>query len=466
MIMRRKFVNRDQEFAFLTERFATGDRQLLVVYGRRRVGKTALVTEFLEQHSRDHVYFLADQRGTDANAGRFAKQCATAFDDIPPAVEGFDDAFEYIVRRIDDVFVVVIDEFSYLVEEDESIPSVFQRIHDEILAGTAVSVILLGSSISMMEEGALSHDSPLYGRRTGQWKLTPLGFADVCGFFPAYSIDELIRVYAVLGGVPAYLEQFDPEASVTDNIRENVLSKGTFLYEEPEFFLRQELREPATYMAMLEAMAAGNTTVTEIANAIGRDASGMSRYLKNLQRLEIVDKRVPVTASNRKQGIYTIADHFFTFWFRFASPNLSDLEQGNTHAVVKSVVSDLNEHTSHVFEDICRQVVQQSAFPVSVSRTGTWWYNEEEIDVVAVRDEDERLLLGKCKWTSSPVGEDLLFDLEAKASSVRWHGENRSEYFVLFSKNGFTEALQETAQGRDDLLLYDLPKIATLLDRF
>ncbi len=395
---------------------------------------------------------------------RFAQQCAAAFDDIPPAVEGFDDAFEYIVRRIDDAFVVVIDEFSYLVEEDESIPSVFQRIHDDILAETQVSVILLGSSISMMEEGALSHESPLYGRRTGQWKLTPLRFVDACRFFPAYSITDLIRVYAVLGGVPAYLEQFDPEASVPDNIRERVLSKGTFLYEEPEFFLRQELREPATYMAILEAMAAGNTRVTEIANAIGRDASGMSRYLQNLQRLEVVDKLVPVTEPNRKQGIYTICDHFFEFWFRFASPNLSDLEQGNVDPVAKSVMSGLNEHTSWVFEDICRQAVQHPNFPISVSRTGTWWYDEEEIDVAAVSEDDERLVLGECKWTSSPVDDGLLTALEGKASSVRWRGVNRTEYLVLFSKSGFTESLRETANERDDLLLYGLPELVTLFD--
>lgn len=360
--------------------------------------------------------------------------------------------------------VVVIDEFSYLVEEDESIPSVFQRIHDEILAGTHVSVVLLGSSISMMEEGALSHESPLYGRRTGQWKLTPLGFADACDFFPTYSITDCIRVYAILGGVPAYLEQFDPGKSVATNVREHVLSKGTFLYEEPEFFLRQELREPANYMAILEAMAAGNTKVTAIANATGRDASGMSRYLKNLQRLEVVDKHVPVTASNRKQGIYTITDHFFEFWFRFSSPNESDLEQGNIDPVAESVMSGLAEHTSYVFEDICRQAVQHPDFPVSVSQTGTWWYKEDEIDVAAVCEEDERLVLGECKWTSAPVGEGLLTALERKASKVRWRGTDRTEHFVLFSKTGFTDTLRETANERNDLLLYDLSELAALFD--
>lgn len=464
MIMCITFVNRKREFEFLNDRFETNSRQLIVLYGRRRVGKTTLVTEFLERNCYDHVYFLADQRGTDTNARRFAEQCATAFDDVPPAVEGFDDVFEYIVRRVDDTYVVVIDEFSYLVEKDESIPSVFQLIHDEILSGTDISVILLGSSISMMEEGALSHKSPLYGRRTGQWKLSPLGFSDTCCFFPSYSITDLIRVYAVLGGVPAYLEQFDPGESVADNIYHHVLLKGTFLYEEPRLFLRQELREPATYTAILEAIAAGNTKVTEIANAIGRNAGGISRYLKNLQQLEVIDKSVPVTASNRKRGIYTITDHFFEFWFRFVFPNSSDLEQGNTKSVVSSVMDELDEYTSYVFEDVCRQAVQHPDFPVSVSRTGTWWYNELEIDVAAVCEEDKRLVLGECKWTNSSIGSDLFATLEQTASNVRWRGTDRTEYFVLFSKSGFTDTIRETAAERDDLFLYDLQELASLFD--
>ena len=462
--MRRTFINRNREFAFFDSRFASGNRQLLVIYGRRRVGKTALVTTFLDQYSSEHVYFLADQRGTAANATRFAQACADTVDDIPPAVVGFDDVFEYIVRRVDGEFVVVIDEFSYLVEEDSAIPSVFQRVHDEILTDTQVSVILLGSSISMMEEGALSHDSPLYGRRTGQWKLTPLRFLDTRAFFPSHSIKDQIRLYAVLGGIPAYLEQFDPDTELADSIRERILTKGTFLYEEPEFFLRQELREPTTYMAILEAMAAGNTTVTEIANAIGRDANGMSRYLKNLQRLEVVNRIVPVTDPNRKQGIYTIGDEFFSFWFRFVYPNLSDLEQGNTDAVADAVLGDLDLHTSRIFETICRQAIQHPNFPVRVSRTGKWWYKGDEIDAVAVHGEQERLLLGECKWTTDSVGTRLLTELEQSASNVRWRGNDREECFVLFSKNGFTETLEEMAQDREDLHLYDLPRLATLFE--
>ena len=176
--------------------------------------------------------------------------------------------------------MVALDEFSYLVDEDDAIPSVFQTVVDDVFAGTNVSLVLLGSSISMMEEGVLSYESPLYGRRTGQWELAPLSFADVRAFFPNEDLETQIQLYSVLGGVPAYLEQFDVDRTLFENIEQAVLSKGEFLYEEPEFLLRQELREPATYMAILEAIAGGATCVTEIANEIGHDASSLSWYLQ------------------------------------------------------------------------------------------------------------------------------------------------------------------------------------------
>lgn len=191
-------------------------------------------------------------------------------------MDDFVDAFRYLRGRVDGPCVVAIDEFSYLVEADEAIPSVFQTVVDDVLADTEISLVLLGSSISMMEEGVLSYESPLYGRRTGQWKLTPLSFPDVRGFAPDADVETRIRLYAVFGGVPAYLAQFEPDQSLMANVEERVLSKGAFLYEEPEFLLRQELREPATYLAILEAIADGAARVTGIANAIGADASSIS----------------------------------------------------------------------------------------------------------------------------------------------------------------------------------------------
>ena len=228
-------INRDAELDWLTSHLSRKERQLLVIYGRRRVGKTTLVTTALERMNIASVYYLCDERGSAHNARRFAAQCADAFSDITPDVEDFVEAFQYLTTRVDEPFVVVLDEFSYLVDGDDTIPSVFQTIVDDVLAETNISLVLLGSSISMMEEGVLSYESPLYGRRTGQWELAPLSFRDVCAFFPNDELETQIQLYSVLGGVPAYLEQFNTDRNLLENIEQAILSKGEFLYEEPEF---------------------------------------------------------------------------------------------------------------------------------------------------------------------------------------------------------------------------------------
>lgn len=456
-------IDRDDELHWLVSHLHREERQLLVLYGRRRIGKTTLVTAALDAIEMETVYYLCDQRGSAHNAEQFAVRCADLFGDVTPAVDDFGDAFRYLKTRIDGPCVVALDEFSYLVEEDESIPSVFQTIVDDVLAETEISLVLLGSSISMMEDGVLSYQSPLYGRRTGQWELAPLTFADAREFFPDYDIETQIETYSILGGVPAYLEQFDFTDSLRSNVETHVLSKGEFLYEEPEFLLRQGLREPATYMAILEAIAGGATRVTEIANAIGKDASGISRYLKNLSNLAFVTRETPVTDPDGR-GIYTITDDFLRFWFRFVAPNRGALEQGRTTSVGQSVVDALPTHTSQTFETICHQAVGESAFPVPCDRVGRWWYDGEEIDVVGLDPQTDTLLLGECKWTTTPLGTDLVADLEALAPDVRWHTGNRTVAYALFSRSGFTDELETLGQMRDDVHLCSLHDLAAIFE--
>ncbi|SFR90211.1 hypothetical protein SAMN05216559_0766 [Halomicrobium zhouii] len=454
-------IDREAEREWATSHLERDDRQLLVLYGRRRVGKTTLVTHVLEQSDTQSVYYLCDQRGTEPNARAFAEQCADALDDVPPAVDGFVDAFRYLARRVDGPFVVALDEFSYLVAEDESVPSVFQTIVDDVLDGTEISLVLLGSSISMMEEGVLSYESPLYGRRTGQWRLEPMTAGQAAGFFPEYDAEALVRTYGVVGGIPAYLAQFDADADLLTNVERHVLSKGAFLYEEPEFLLRQELREPATYMAILEAIAGGASRVTEIANEIGKDASGLSRYLANLDGLALVERETPVTDPDGR-GMYRLSDHFLRFWFRYVLPNRATLEQGHTTPVRRAVEETFPTHVSWTFEDVCRQAVRTPAFPVRCSRVGRWWYNEMEVDVAGVNERDETLLLGECKWTADAVGRGLLADLEATEPNVRWHGSERSVSYALFSKSGFTPDLRDVAAERDDVHLLSVQDLMEL----
>jgi len=454
-------IDREDEQEWLRSHLDTDEQGLLVVYGRRRVGKTALVTQVLDELDRQSVYYLCDQRGTTHNARAFATQCAQALDDVQPAVDNFEAVFRYLTRRVDEPLVVALDEFSYLVDKDDTIPSAFQRIVDDVLDDAPISLVLLGSSISMMEEGVLSYESPLYGRRTGQWRLEPLTVGDATGFFPAYSSTELIRAYSVVGGIPAYLEQFDPETSVVDNIEQHVLSKGAFLYEEPEFLLRQELREPPTYMAILEAVAGGATRVTEIANEIDRNASSLSRYLQNLCALGLLDQETPVTDPDGR-SLYRLADQFLRFWFRYVAPNRSPLEQGHTAPVRETIAETFPTHVSWTFETVCRQAVRTPSFPISCSRVGRWWYGGDEIDVVGIDAQTETILLGECKWTREPVGESLLAELEQLAPEVRWHGTERTVQYALFSKHGFTSELESMADDRGDLHLFTPPEILAL----
>jgi AAA+ ATPase superfamily predicted ATPase len=315
----------------------------------------------------------------------------------------------------------------------------------------------------MMEEGVLSYESPLYGRRSGQWRLEPLTVGEASGFLPAYTPSDLIRAYSVVGGVPAYLEQFDPETGVFENIEAHVLSKGAFLYEEPEFLLRQELREPATYMAILEAVASGASRVTEIANEIDRDASSLSRYLQKLRQLGLLKQETPVTDPDGR-SLYGLADQFLQFWFRYVGPNRSPLEQGHTAPVRDTIAETFPTHVSWAFEEVCRQAVRTPSFPVSCSRVGRWWYNGDEIDVVGIDEQTETIVLGECKWTSEPVGESLLSDLERLTPDVRWRGTDRTVRYALFSKNGFTPEIDAVADERTDLHLFAPSDILALFD--
>jgi len=454
-------IDRESECEWLRSHLRSDDRELLVVYGRRRVGKTTLVTHVLDQLDVPSVYYLCDQRGTESNTSRFAAQCVTALDDVQPAVDTFADVFQYLVARTDGPFIVALDEFSYLVEEDDTVPSVFQTIVDDILDGTSISLVLLGSSISMMEEGVLSYDSPLYGRRTGQWQLEPMTIGAAAGFFPAYPPTELVRTYSVVGGIPAYLAQFDSGDALSTNVERRVLSKGEFLYEEPEFLLRQELREPATYMGMLEAIAGGASRVTEIANEIGKDASSLSRYLKNLDELALLERERPITDPDGR-GVYRLTDQYLRFWFQYVFPNRSTLEQGRTQPVLDSITETFPKHVSRTFEDVCQQAVRTAAFPVSCSRVGRWWYDELEVDVAGLNESTGTLLLGECKWTTGAVGRDVLAGLESLEPEVRWHGTDRSVCYALFAKAGFTEELRATADQRDDVFLFTASDVLAL----
>ncbi|WP_311170889.1 ATP-binding protein [Halobellus ordinarius] len=458
------FYGREGELDTLTGAVESPGSDFVVVYGRRRVGKTELLKEFCAD--RPHMYFLAAQEAEHRQREKFLDQVADYFDERVPRIDGWDEAFEYLGENLQrEDLVVVIDEFPYLVEENDSLPSYIQAFVDQALDGTDSMLVLCGSSVSTMESEILGHESPLYGRRTAQLDVTPFSFQQAREVI-SYDITDAVRSYAVTGGTPMYLTLFDYDQSLAANIRSHVLSPSAVLYNEPEFLLRTELRNPARYISILEAVALGHTTPNEISGAAGIDSGPLSKYLQTLRRLRLIERDVPVTASGKKskRSRYRVADEFLRFWFRYVEPHRSSIEEAPKIVYDGTIEPDLPAHVATTFEDVCQEAVwegiRRGAFE-PYSEVGRWWYGDEEIDIVGLAPNDDRILLAECKWTTDPVGEDLVESLRAKAENVRWGPSDRDEQFALFSKNGFVDGLE--AQLDDSWSLFSVADIDDLL---
>ncbi|WP_121820063.1 ATP-binding protein [Halostella salina] len=458
------FYDRTDELAALETAFESHSNEFYVVYGRRRVGKTELLKEFCAD--RPHIYFLAAQEAESRQRAKFVEQIADHFNDRVPRIDGWDDAFAYLGEKIaGERLIITIDEFPYLVDENDSLPSYVQSFVDERLSDTESMLVLCGSSISTMESEVLGHESPLYGRRTGQIDLQPFSFTQSRNVIE-YDLVDAIRSYAVTGGSPMYLTLFEYSQDLASNIQAKILSPTAVLYNEPEFLLRTELRSPARYMSILEAIATGHTTPNEIAGATGIDSGPLSKYLQTLRRLRLIERTVPVTASAKqsKRSRYGVADEFLRFWFRFVEPNRSSIEEAPNIVYDGTIEPNLPDHVAVTFEDVCREAVWEAIRRGDLgpySEVGHWWYGEDEIDIVGLSPNDERVLLAECKWTTDPVGHGLAESLREKAERVQWGPATRDEEFALFSKSGFVDGL--AADLGDDWSLFGPEELDQLL---
>ncbi len=456
------FVNRDRERAFLETHHATDQAELIVLYGRRRVGKTELLRTFCAD--KPHIFFVADLGTEEGQLAEFTHQIGEFVAGDPDLLAPFatwEAAFNYLATQTSERLVVVLDEFTYLIDSNAALPSTLQKLWDTQLRNSDIMLVLCGSYVGIMEQEVLAYRSPLYGRRTGQWRLQPLTFWDIQQLLPRFSPVDLVRAYAILGGVPAYLRQFDDRLSLLDNVEQKVLAMGEFLYDEPRFLLLQELREPSRYFAVLEAIAGGRTRMNEIAQAAHIGTTSISFYLKTLQEMGLIDRVVPVTEKNPRKsrwGIYQITDHYFRFWFRFVYPNHSLLERGETDQVRRRIAEQLDQFVGPAFERICQEALwrrhRAGKLDFTPAAVGYWWNRQEEIDVAAM-GEDE-VLLGECKWTSRPVGVNILDDLKRKAQAL---DRTLPVRYALFARSGFTPALQARA-AEEGVLLVDLEELS------
>lgn len=458
------FHDRAEELTALESAFESPGHGFYVVYGRRRVGKTELLKEFCAD--RPHIYFLAAQEAEHRQREKFVQKIAEQVDDRVPRVDGWEEALAYLGEQLaTERRVVIIDEFPYLIEGNDALPSYLQSFVDERLRNTESMLVLCGSSVSTMESDVLGHESPLYGRRTGQIDLQPFSFQQARDVI-MYDIEDAIRSYAITGGTPMYLTLFDYDRSLRENVRAQILSPTAVLYNEPEFLLRTELRNPARYMSILEAVATGHTTPNEIAGATGIGSGPLSKYLQTLRRLRLIDRSVPVTASAKqsKRSRYRVADEFLRFWFRFVEPNRSSIEEAPGVVYEGTIQPNLPGHVATTFEDVCQEAVWEAIRRGELgpySEVGRWWYGEDEIDIVGLAPDADRVLLAECKWTTEPVGRSLASRLRDKAEHVQWGSDSRDEAFALFSKSGFVDGLAD--ELNDDWSLHDLSDIAALL---
>ena len=463
-----KFIGRQAELAKLNAEYAH-DSSFVVIYGRRRVGKTTLIKEFLREKTA--FYFLATEELESQSMKRLAGVVArTTNNTLLQKATFIDwlDLFQVIADyKPEEKKVLVIDEFPYLVKTNPAFPSVLQNAWDELLKDSNVMLILSGSLIGMMQKHALSYDSPLYGRRTAQMRLAPLSFTDIYEV-QTMPFEKAVEQYGVTGGVPKYLEFFEDDRELAEQLRETVLSKSGFLYEEPNFLLKSESVTAVNYFSIIKAIADGHHKLGKIAGVLGLETSALTPYLATLADLGFIEKRTPVTEKNpekSRKGLYFIADNFIRFWFRYVYPYKGELELDNMQIVMDEMSKDFTTgFLAFVYEDICKNIFanlcKTGAIPFVPSRIGSYWLNDydgdTEIDVCAVDGQNKRVFVGECKYHAKPVDAPVYFALKEKvanASEIKKAYPGYDVIYGVFSKSGFTQRMLDVAKENAGLIL-------------
>lgn len=460
-----RFVNRKKELEHLEREYSEQKAKLIVVYGRRRVGKTRLITEFIKNKI-DSVYYLAAQEKDSQQIEEFKEVLSALLKDEflrQNKFESWKSLFSYLEKvwpqqkRI----ILVIDEVTYIIKSNPSFTSYLQKFWDSFLCKTKTLLILSGSLVGLMLEEVLGHGSPLYGRRTSQLKVEPFDFNEAREFLKGRSLEEQIKFYALLGGIPQYLILVSEEESFEEFVIRKCLSKEGFFYQEGLFLVSQEFRDPSTYLNILKAIAFGKTKLNDISNYTGIEGKKISSYLDLLIELGLVIKEIPATENERlfRGAIYLLKDNFLSFWNRLIYPNRSKIETNEGKLVYHEHKNELNSFIGLKFEDLCRQFVAKK---INYSSIGRWWgfYRDEknerkevEIDICATENDKKILVLGECKWQENVEAEIILKELEEKSESVGWNKQNRTIRYFLFSKSFKNKTL---AEKRKNVYLFDV----------
>ncbi|MGH2388414.1 MAG: ATP-binding protein [Chloroflexota bacterium] len=442
------FLNRTRELAALQGWWDAGNPELITVYGRRQIGKTDLLIQFLA--GKPAIYFYADRRLVADHLRAFTEQVLALADDPVLRLQPFtswEAALTFVLRlaaarRI----TVVIDEFSYAVDADPSLPSVLQRLWDTARRDQTQAYVVLCTSFTEAVERHFTVDAPLYRRRTRQLLVEPFTYRDAARFFPHWTELDRLLAWGVAGGVPSYLHAL-AGISLEAAIIEHMLDKSAILYTEAEVLLSQEVRGvgPALLSAMLAAIAYGCTEPNEISQRVGRPVTSLSGALRFLVEYGILTRRVPFTVANperTRHGHYYIADNYLAFWFRFVLPNRSRLEQGEAAAVWRGrIAPNLSTYMGIRFEEACRQYIrlQPDRWAHRIEELGVWWRADDELEIVGL-EGGQVVLAGEAKWTNEPVGLDVLRNLQRRVALLPRVAPDHQ--LVLFSRAEFTDAVR------------------------
>ena len=446
------FAGRRNEQKRLDAIYGSGVFECVILHGRRRVGKTALLREFVA--GKKSIFFSARETSSRENLAGFADVIDALRHEVPrnePPIASFDDAFERLgALAVSERVVAVIDDYQFLIAAQRGISALICGQIDKNLKSGKLMLLICGTSEPVMEAETFGYNSPFHGRRTAQISLMPFTFFETRHIYTAFSPYDIAIVYGLTGGVPKYLELMDPEQTIEDNIRRNYLDASSFLFEEPGNILHREIRDPAYYNAILSAIAAGNAKNSEIASAVGLETSACTAYLKNLISLGFVGKYTPITEKAGKKTVYEIDDNMFRFWYRFVYGNISQIQSGAVDKIWRGVAREIPFFMGKVFRDICLQWLHQrneaGRLPLKFAEIGRWWgvdpiWKTDALVPIVAYSDDSNALFADCEWSEEPMRVGALNSLFERSRLFRF--SNR--YIYLFSRSGFTDECKEMA---------------------
>lgn len=453
------FIGRERELSALEKLYNSDKFEFAVIYGRRRVGKTALINEFIK--NKKAIYFMGIEINSKQNLENFSKVIMefTNGTDIDNSFSSFQAALEYVFMLSQkERIVLAIDEYPYVARSTKSLASTLQLLIDKYKETSKLMLILCGSSMSYMTDNVLAYKSPLYGRRTAQLKILPFDFRETCQYLNSYSDEDKALLYGIFGGTPQYLIHINTSLSIKENIVNLFLNPISFLFEEPENLLKQEVREPASYTSVISTIAAGATRMSEISAKTGENTNLCTTYIKNLINFGLIKKETPYGEKESRKTIYSLEDNMFRFWYRFVQPNASLIVRDATEIVYKKIEDALSDYMGQVFEEICKQYLWQLLLsgksPVEFHSMGRWWGNDPiekkqtEIDIMAEQDKNTALF-GECKWTNEKVDTGVLETLIKRSQLFPY----TNTHLYLFSKSGFTQGCEKKASEYPNVYL-------------